>query len=252
MLGSVVALRRGEHMRMTALVGRIGPRPRAVLDVVAMAVPLAFLTLMVLPGIDYASGEGYVTTPALQLPGSWPAAAFPVGAVLMLLVSVLRLIRVGDWRLVASGCGVVGGIMLVFIVSSPLFRSLGNLNLVIFFVVLVAAMVLTGVPIAFSFGLATFGYLGLSTHIPLMVLVGRMNEGMSQLILLAVPLFVILGMLMEMTGIAAAMVRFLVSLLGHVRGGLYYVLVGAMIWSRAFPARRRLTWQRSRRCCFRK
>src|SRR3569623_1691233 len=55
-----------------------------------------------------------------------------------------------------------------------------------------------------------------------------MNEGMSQLILLAVPLFVILGLLMEMTGIARAMVGFLVSLLGHVRGGLSYVLVGAM------------------------
>ena len=43
MLGFVVALRRGEHMRMTALVAVSRPRPRAVLDVVAMAVPLAFL-----------------------------------------------------------------------------------------------------------------------------------------------------------------------------------------------------------------
>jgi tripartite ATP-independent transporter DctM subunit len=64
--------------------------------------------------------------------------------------------------------------------------------------------------------------------VPDQVLVGRMNEGMSQLILLAVPLFVILGLLMEMTGIARALVGFLVSLLGHVRGGLSYVLVGAM------------------------
>ncbi len=228
MLGSVVALRRGEHMRMTALVGRVGASGRAFLEVVAMAVPLVFLAVMVRPGFDYASEEGFVTTPALQLPGSWPAAAFPVGAALMLLMSLLRLARVGNWRLVAGACGMVGGIMLAFLAAGPMFRSLGNLNLVIFFVVLVAAMVLSGVPIAFSFGLATFGYLGLAAHIPLMVLVGRMNEGMSQLILLAVPLFVILGMLMEMTGIAQAMVRFLVSVLGHVRGGLYYVLVGAM------------------------
>jgi tripartite ATP-independent transporter DctM subunit len=228
MLGSVVALRRGEHMRMTALVGRVGPSGQAFLEVVAMAVPLVFLALMVRPGFYYASEEGFVTTPALQLPGSWPAAAFPVGAALMLLVSLLRLARVGNWRLVAGACGMIGGIMLAFLAAGPMFRSLGNLNLVIFFVVLVAAMVLSGVPIAFSFGLATFGYMGLAAHIPLMVLVGRMNEGMSQLILLAVPLFVILGMLMEMTGIAQAMVRFLVSVLGHVRGGLYYVLVGAM------------------------
>jgi tripartite ATP-independent transporter DctM subunit len=61
-----------------------------------------------------------------------------------------------------------------------------------------------------------------------MVLIGRMDEGMSHLILLAVPLFVFLGLLIEMTGMARAMVAFLASLLGHVRGGLHYVLVGAM------------------------
>ena len=108
------------------------------------------------------------------------------------------------------------------------FCKLGNLNLLIFFVGVVAATVFAGVPIAFAFGLAIFGYLALTTHTPLMVLVGRMDEGMSHLILLAVPLFVFLGLLIEMTGMARAMVAFLASLLGHVRGGLHYVLVGAM------------------------
>ena len=93
---------------------------------------------------------------------------------------------------------------------------------------MVGVCVFAGVPIAFAFGLATFGYLALTTHTPLMVLVGRMDEGMSHLILLSVPLFVFLGLLIEMTGMARAMVAFLASLLGHVRGGLHYVLVGAM------------------------
>ena len=46
----------------------------------------------------------------------------------------------------------------------PVLRPLGNYNLLIFFVGVVAAMVFAGVPIAFSFGLATFGYL--ATHHP--------------------------------------------------------------------------------------
>jgi tripartite ATP-independent transporter DctM subunit len=62
----------------------------------------------------------------------------------------------------------------------------------------------------------------------MMVVIGRMDEGMSHLILLSVPLFVFLGLLIEMTGMARAMVAFLASLLGHVRGGLSYVLIGAM------------------------
>jgi len=88
--------------------------------------------------------------------------------------------------------------------------------------------VFAGVPIAFAFGAATLGYLSTSTHVPISVLVARVDAGMSHQILLSVPLFVFLGLLMEMTGMAAVMVNCLASLLGHVRGGLSYVLVGAM------------------------
>ena len=63
---------------------------------------------------------------------------------------------------------------------------------------------------------------------PLSVVVNRMDEGMSNLLLLSVPMFVFLGLLMEMTGIARVMVAFLAALVGHVRGGLSYVLLGAM------------------------
>jgi len=87
---------------------------------------------------------------------------------------------------------------------------------------------LPAVPIAFGFGLATFGYLALTTGTPLMVLVGRMDEGMSHLILLSVPLFVFLGLLIEMTGMARAMWRSSRVCWAMSRGGLHYVLVGAM------------------------
>jgi tripartite ATP-independent transporter DctM subunit len=110
----------------------------------------------------------------------------------------------------------------------PLFFKLGNLNLLIFFVALVAVCVACAVPIAFAFGVSTLCYLALTTNTPLTVVVGRMDEGMSGLVLLSVPLFVFLGLLIEMTGVAKAMVDFLAALLGHVRGGLAYVLLGAM------------------------
>jgi tripartite ATP-independent transporter DctM subunit len=125
------------------------------------------------------------------------------------------------------GCGVIA---VVFGLHSavPVLHGFGNWNLVVFFVGLLAAGVLLGVPIGFAFGLSTLAFLGFTTHIPLSIVVSRMDEGMSSLVLLAVPLFVFLGLLIEMTGMAKAMVAFLASLLGHVRGGLYYVLLGAM------------------------
>src|SRR5689334_23062101 len=89
--------------------------------------------------------------------------------------------------------------------------------------------VLLGVPIAFCIGMATVAFILTTTSTPLSVVSGRIDEGMSSLILLAVPLFIMLGHLVEMTGMAKAMVDFLASLLGHVRGGLNYVLLGAML-----------------------
>ena len=228
MLGSVVAFRRGEHMRMTAFVGMASPAVRAFLDVVAITAPLAFLLLIVYPGFEFAYEETYITTPALEIQNAWRAAAIPVGTVLMIVMAVLKLAQVGSWRLVIGALVPVIAIGALLLALAPVLRPLGNYNLLIFFVGLVAAMVFAGVPIAFSFGLATFAYLATTTHMPMMVVIGRMDEGMSHLILLSVPLFVFLGLLIEMTGMARAMVAFLASLLGHVRGGLSYVLIGAM------------------------
>jgi tripartite ATP-independent transporter DctM subunit len=111
----------------------------------------------------------------------------------------------------------------------PSLKGLGNWNLLIFFVGLLGLAVMAGVPIAFSFCLATAAFLLITTRTPLLVVVGRIDEGMSSLILLAVPLFVLLGQLVEATGMARVMVAFLASVLGHVRGGMSYVMLGAML-----------------------
>ena len=228
MLGAAVAFHRSEHMRMTALVAGAGSRFRSGLDAMAACAALAFLLLIIIPACNYAYEESFITTPALQISNSWRAAALPVGIGLMALLAVLKLVRSGDFRPVFIALGLVMLLMAGFWLMQSWLRPLGNINLVIFFVGVAGFCVFGGVPIAFGFGLSIFGYLALTTHTPLIVLIGRMDEGMSHLILLSVPLFVFLGLLIEMTGMARAMVAFLASLLGHVRGGLHYVLVGAM------------------------
>ncbi|MGY3487695.1 tripartite ATP-independent transporter DctM subunit [Bradyrhizobium sp. USDA 4011] len=228
MLGSVVAFQRAEHMRMTAIIGMIRPEARLFLDVFATAAAFAFLLLVVRPAYEFAAAEVFVTTPALGIVNTWRAAALPVGVGLMLVVATLRLAATANVKHLAAAIAAVGTLIGVLALLAPILKPLGNLNLLIFFVFIVGAMVFAAVPIAFAFGLATIGYITLTTNTPDVVVIGRMDEGMSHLILLAVPMFVFLGLLIEMTGMARAMVGFLASLLGHVRGGLQYVLVGAM------------------------
>ena len=228
MLGSVIALRRGEHMRMTALVSKASPERRALMEMVATAASLAFLVMVAWPAWEYASEELAITTPALEISNLWRAAALPVGIVLMGLFAMFRLLRTVRLGQSLQAVAIVACICIAFWFAAPLFENLGRLNLLIFFVGVAGSCVFAGIPIAFAFGLGTFGYLALATGTPLPAIVGRMDEGMSHLILLAVPLFVFLGLLIEMTGMARAMIAFLASLLGHVKGGLSYVLVGAM------------------------
>lgn len=228
MLGAVVAFRRGEHMRMTALVGMCAPAWRAFFDAFAVVSAFAFVLLVLYPSFDYAVEERLITTPALEVSNAFRAAALPVGFGLMAAGTMLRLSLLGNWRHVLAAVVLIVAIIAALLVLQPALRGLGNANLLIFFVGIVGAAVLSGVPIAFAFGLATFGYLEFAAQVPILVLIGRMDEGMSHLILLSVPLFVFLGLLIEMTGMARVMVAFLANLIGHVRGGLSYVLVGAM------------------------
>ena len=150
MLGSVIAFRRGEHMRMAALVNRASPATRAMLDMVAVAAALAFLLMLQGPGFEYASEERYVTTAALEIPNVWRAAALPVGTALMTLIALLRLVEHGQWRTTGLALLLVGGVVALMLALQPALAGLGNANLLIFFVGIVAGSVFAGVPIAFA------------------------------------------------------------------------------------------------------
>ena len=227
MLGAVLAYRRIEHMRMGVLVDG-SPRVKPIADTLSLAAGLTFLGLVAHPALTYALNEAAIVTPALSIPNIWRAAALPAGIGLMLAFGLLRCIRIQRGADIAVAVGIVAAVAAALYAGKPLFAAMGNYKLIVFFVLLVGAAVLSGIPIAFAFGLGTFSYLALTTRTPWTVVVSRMDEGMSHLILLSVPLFIFLGLTIEIAGMGRRMVGFLASLLGHVRGGLQYVLVAGM------------------------
>ena len=228
-LGAVLAMRRNAHMRLTTFIVGAGPVLRQKIETAILLVIAAFVLLIIYPAIEYAIDEAIVRTPGLDISNSWRASAVAAGALLIAAFSLLRLASVSpSLKFLAAAAALTVLVCVALWFARPLFMSFGNWNLAIFFILGVALLVAAGVPIAFAFGIATVGYVALATRAPLTVIVSRMDEGMSHLLLLSIPLFVFLGILIDMTGMARAMVAFLASLLGHVRGGLSYVLLGAM------------------------
>jgi len=224
-LGAVVALRRTEHMRMTVVVSRLSPRAqRLAACLSAMLVVIVALGLII-PGFSYAQQQA--PTPVLQIPGPWVTGGQLAALILLLYVALRQLLSGANWIEIAAVLifGVVVGFALDRIENA---FDLGNADLLIYFVGLVGFCIFLGVPIAFSFATGTFAYIHFTSTIPLSVIISQMDQGMSSLELLAVPMFIVLGLLLEMTGIARAMVNFLAALVGHKRGGLHYVLIAAM------------------------
>ncbi|MCL2381018.1 MAG: TRAP transporter large permease [Treponema sp.] len=100
-------------------------------------------------------------------------------------------------------------------------------------IVLAIVMLAAGVPVAAALGLASALVLFIFRPIPNMMMLPQLfSEAAANFILLAVPLFVLVGVLMERGTMGRNLIDFSKALIGWVKGGLGAVnIVGSMIFS---------------------
>lgn len=82
-----------------------------------------------------------------------------------------------------------------------------------------------GVPIAFSIGLSSVFTLLIFSDVPLTIMIPRIFNTLNSSTFLAIPFFMLAGVIMEMGGISSRIIRFANALIGHIRGGLGHVTV---------------------------
>ena len=105
------------------------------------------------------------------------------------------------------------------------------MTLALMFAVL-AALVIIEVPVAMALALSAIAYLLIEQTVPLSLVVQRMAPGLDSFPLLAIPLFILAGNLMNRAGIADRIFEFAVALVGHIRGSLAHVnIVASMIFA---------------------
>lgn len=92
---------------------------------------------------------------------------------------------------------------------------------------LLLLLALIGVPIAAAVGLATV-FAALEGGVPVERLPQTFVATLTNFPLLAIPLFMMAGKIMEVSGISRGLVDFAQSLVGHIRGGLAYVSIVAL------------------------
>lgn len=99
-------------------------------------------------------------------------------------------------------------------------------------VVSFAALVMLGLPIAFAMAISSLITVLYQGGIPLNVIVHRTVMGVDSFVLLAIPLFIFAGTIMEQGGISERLVHFTRTIFGRFRGGLPMgVVAGTMLQS---------------------
>jgi tripartite ATP-independent transporter DctM subunit len=83
----------------------------------------------------------------------------------------------------------------------------------------IGALVL-GVPIGFVLAFSSLLYFLTDPSLPMLVYAQQVMAGTDHFVLLAIPFFVLAGLLMESNGMSARLIELLLRLLGRVRGGL--------------------------------
>lgn len=228
MLGSVIAIDRNEHLRLALLLNKVGPRTRRLLEAVGMVVMATFLGTLLPSAIEHTMDEQAIVSPALEISMAWRVAGIPLGITLMLIALASKLWRETSRRDLLIAIAIVAVAVAGLWLMKPVFAQIGRGNILVLLVGVIAVCLTIGVPIGFCFGSGALAFLLFSTQLPTGVIVGRMDEGMSSLILLSVPVFVLLGCILDATGMGKAIVDFLASLVGHVRAGMSYVMLGSL------------------------
>ncbi|WP_221801374.1 TRAP transporter large permease [Oceanobacter mangrovi] len=96
------------------------------------------------------------------------------------------------------------------------------------FAILIGLLVI-GAPLAFAILLAVVGYVGFETPFKISLVAQRVFSGVDSFAILAIPLFVLAGELMNESGITGRIIKFANALVGHMKAGLAQVNIWASV-----------------------
>jgi tripartite ATP-independent transporter DctM subunit len=85
-----------------------------------------------------------------------------------------------------------------------------------------------GVPIAFALAFSALLYFLADPTLPMLVYSQQVLSGMDHFVLLAIPFFVLAGLVMEANGMSSRLIELLLRMMGRVRGGLNLIMITAV------------------------
>jgi tripartite ATP-independent transporter DctM subunit len=224
-IGGAAALARGEHMGVVALLSRLPVRWQQILRAASswvvgcVAVALCWSALSILP-----LSLGQKTSSGL----SESLFFYPViGGGLAMVIFALGSLLKAPWRATLLSGGILAAFALLWFLCwyfVPDWLPSPMILLLISFVF----CLLSGIPVAFALGFAALVFLWTDGTFPIDIYSQQIESGINNFVLLAVPFFILTGLVMDVNGMSTRLIGLLQLLIGKIRGGLHVVMIVSM------------------------
>ncbi|WP_210092716.1 TRAP transporter large permease subunit [Ruegeria sp. HKCCSP346] len=255
MIGISYALITDSHVRVDVLHMQLSRRAQRIIEVIGILTLLTpFIYLMVDQGYDYFY-ESFRVNERSDSPTGLPArwafkAVIPISFVLLALAALARLIHDGHALIYGPASEREGAplrrVLLVLAVFAAVCVGLTFLvetteeKLVIAMFLTFIALLFTGYPVAWVLAGVGVAYCGLAylfdndlmlwtglestftglDYLTLGAVVNRVYATMSNAVLVALPMFIFMGLMLDESGVAERLMSSMQRLFGTVRGGL--------------------------------
>ncbi len=245
-LAVAVATKRGENIRVTFIFDRLDPLRRLLLEVFMHVLVMSMLSIVIWHNFPLLRLGLRGTMLATQWSNVVTFLPLTVGGLFILFYQALLVPKAfAAYR--ASGAPrlrdrrkavflhLFGALVVFFVLQQTLVWANNHYDLALlaFLVIMLLFFSLVGMEIAWAIAFAGFGYLVLTQFgftpraEPFVIFSQMMTVGIDSLILVAIPLFIFAGELMNLTGVTHRIVRLGAVLVGHFYGGLANVGVVA-------------------------
>lgn len=231
-MGGAVATRRKAHLSVNVFARVLPVRVQAWMEVTVAWLTIGMLGLLAWESLLLAQRRSDEVSPGFGFNLALLPLPIAIGAVGMIGFTVAQLAKLPARRVLVSAGVLVATAVGLSWGGAMLGWDLARLPPLLLLLTGFAVLLLGNAPVFLALGLPAAGYLLLFGGSNPIMFPQIMLAGTDNFVLLAVPLFVLAGALMETGGISMRLVNFAMAVVGHLRGGLAQVsVVGEILFS---------------------
>jgi C4-dicarboxylate transporter DctM subunit len=237
-LGSAIAIRQHGHFGIDLLIKKFNPRLRKWIFVLHAVAIWGFLAILFYYGWLQVQRTHLQLSPAMRIPMSYVYFIMPLACLFMIIELIFFTYNL--WHICASeyagtkesqsdkGITTLLWFLGIVLAANLLICFGWQISLPVVLLISAVVSATLGIPIAFSIGIGTTLAL-INGNFALTEIPRKFFYGMDMFSLLAIPLFIMAGGLMEVGGISIRLVQLARVLVGWIPGGMGLVTVVSTI-----------------------